>query len=138
MLINRVLLVHIPQNPQSETSFIQVAPLGLVGMAHYIKDQLNIEVAIINAGSLIARLPNVAISEYVLEKNFDLIMSDLHWHQQLFDVLQVIDTLKTDRNIIAVGGITASVFGAELLAKNTNIDFLIKKLYNFINEIIRM
>lgn len=142
MQINRVLLLHIPQNPQSETSFIQVAPLGLVGMAHYIKDQLNIEVSIINAGSLIARLPDVAISEYVLEKNFDLIMLDLHWHQQLFDVLQAIDTLKTDRNYIAVGGITASAFGSELLVKNTNIDFLIKgegevpavKLIKTINE----
>lgn len=142
MQINKVLLLHIPQNPQSETSFIQVAPLGLVGMAHYIKDQLNIEVSIINAGSFIMSLPDVAVSEYVLEKNFDLIMLDLHWHQQLFDVLQVIDTLKTDSNYIAVGGITASAFGSELLAKNTNIDFLIKgegevpavKLIKAINE----
>ena len=135
-------MLHIPQNPQSETSFIQVAPLGLVGMAHYIKDQLNIDVVIINAGSLLSHLPNVSISEYVLEKNFDLILLDLHWHQQLFDVLEVIDTLKTNRNIIAVGGITASTFGVELLAKNTNIDFLIKgegevpavKLIKAINE----
>lgn len=126
MTVKRVLLLHIPQNPKSEASFIQVAPLGLVGMAHYIKDQLNIEVTVMNAGRLIARLPDIVISEYVLEKNFDLIILDLHWHQQLFDVLQTIDKLKTERNYIAVGGITASTFGGELLKKNPNIDFLIK------------
>ncbi len=126
MPVKSVLFLHIPQNPKSEASFIQVAPLGLVGMAHYIKDQLNVEVTIMNAGSLIARLPDVVISEYVLEKNFDFIMLDLHWHQQLFDVLQTIDKLKTERNYIAVGGITASAFGDELLTKNPNIDFLIK------------
>ena len=41
-------------------------------------------------------------------------------------IQKIIDEIKTDSNYIAVGGITASSFGAELLDKNNNIDFLIK------------
>lgn len=126
MVIKSVLFLHMPQNPKSESSFIQVAPLGLVGMAHYIKDQLDIDVTIMNAGSFEDSLSDIAFNDYVLKRNFDLIMLDLHWHQQLFDVLQIINELKTEKNYIGVGGITASVFGRQLLEKNPNIDFLIK------------
>ena len=51
MLINKVLFLHMPQNPSASNSFIQVAPLGFVGLATYLRDNLDLEVVVMNAGS---------------------------------------------------------------------------------------
>lgn len=126
MRVNKILFLHMPQNPFTDNSFIQVAPLGLVGLATYLRDTLNLDVVIMNAGSYLNSNYSESFVDYVCKQNFDLILLDLQWHQQLYDVLLTIDWLKGQCKYIAIGGITASIFGEELLRKNKGIDFLIK------------
>ncbi len=126
MLINKVLFLHMPQNPSAPNSFIQVAPLGFVGLATYLRDNLNLEVVVMNAGSYFKENNSVNFIEYVCGQNFDLILLDLQWHQQLYDVLLTIEQVRGCCKYIAIGGITASAFGREILEKSEGVDFLIK------------
>lgn len=126
MIVNKILFLHVPQNPQSVNSFIQVAPLGLVGLATYVRDYLNLDVVVMNAGSYMSNNFQEDFIDYVIKRDFDLVLLDLHWHQQLYDVLLTVNQLRMGCKYIAIGGMTASVFGRKLIEVNDNIDFLIR------------
>jgi radical SAM superfamily enzyme YgiQ (UPF0313 family) len=127
-----ILFLHVPKTnnyyrPINKFSFILFPPIGLLGLADYIRKN--------GYRSLIIHLA----VEREVEGRVDLerilgaykpaiVGLDLHWHFQSFDVIEVARRIKQlDPTIsILLGGFTASLFAHEILRDFDCIDYVIR------------
>lgn len=125
---DRVLFMHVPMNYSKEKSFIQAAPLGLIGLADYVERKTNSYVQICHLSSLLAKGKYKNVIEFLEDKSFNIIALNLHWHYQSYDVIEVCKQIKTMKNppIILLGGYTATWYANEILQKFQCVDYIIK------------
>ncbi len=141
-MIKKTMLLHVPKNYKSKDPFINVAPLGLIGLGAYIRDEAKVEVQIVNLASYYEKNKVVDIVTFIKENSFDLIAINLHWHHQSFDVINVCEEIKqaNPNVIITIGGYTASWYSKEILESHRQVDYVIrgdgeKPLVSLINAI---
>ncbi|AZR74257.1 hypothetical protein BBF96_13115 [Anoxybacter fermentans] len=127
-MIKNVLLMHVPQTLNKKDSFIYAAPLGLIGLGNYVKKHTGVYLQICHLGDLLSRGKYKKVEDFILEKKFDLVGLNLHWHFQSYSVLQVCKALKKlpDPPVIVLGGYTASWFAEEILTQFPEVDFIIR------------
>ncbi len=127
-----VLFLHVPKlrnysKPLGSFSFILYPPIGLLGLADYLRQNgrtsrivhLGVERHV--RGSL---SPGRVVSEHCPA----IVGLDLHWHFQSYDVIETARQIKrADSNVqILLGGFTASLFADEILEYFPFIDFVIR------------
>jgi radical SAM superfamily enzyme YgiQ (UPF0313 family) len=127
-----VLFLHVPKfrnryKPIGEYSFILFPPMGLLGIADYLR-QKGKSTEIIHLGVERQKHGEIDLQRILEERNPDIVGLDLHWHFQAFDVIEVAKRIKKLRPHVAVllGGFTATVFAEEILRSCDFIDFVIR------------
>lgn len=127
-----VLLLHVPKfrnyyKPIGEYSFILFPPMGLLGLADYLR-QHGRTTEIIHLGVERQKHGQVDLEQILTGRNPDIVGLDLHWHFQSYDVIEVAKRIKKIRPDVAVllGGFTATVFAEEILKTYDCVDFVIR------------
>lgn len=127
-----VLFLHVPKfrnhyKPIGEYSFILFPPMGLLGLADYLR-QNGRTTAIIHLGVERQKHGEIDLERILAECNPAIVGLDLHWHFQSYDVIEVAKRIKRIRPDIAVllGGFTATVFAEEILKTYDCVDFVIR------------
>lgn len=124
--------MHVPKfrnyyKPIGEYSFILFPPVGLLGLADYLR-QNGRSSEIIHLGVERLKYGEVNLEHILAERNPDIVGLDLHWHFQAYDVIEVAKKIKQFRPDIAVllGGFTATIFAEEILRTHDCVDFVIR------------
>src|SRR6516162_1378784 len=127
-----VLFLHVPKfrnhyKPIGEFSFILFPPMGLLGLADYLRVNGR-TTEIIHLGVERQKHGEIDLERILTECNPDIVGLDLHWHFQSFDVMEVAKRIKEIRPGVAVllGGFTATVFAEEILKTYGCVDFVIR------------
>lgn len=127
-----VLFLHAPKfknyyKPIGEYSFILFPPMGLLGLADYLK-QNGRSTEIIHLGVERQKHGEIDLKRILAETKPDIVGLDLHWHFQSYDVIEVARRIKSIRPDVAVllGGFTATVFAEEILQNYEFVDFVIR------------
>jgi radical SAM superfamily enzyme YgiQ (UPF0313 family) len=127
-----VLFLHVPKfrnyyKPIGEFSFILFPPMGLLGLADYLR-QNGRSTEIIHLGVERQKHGEIDLKRILAERNPDIVGLDLHWHFQAYDVIEVAKRIKEIRPDVAVllGGFTATVFAEEILKTHDCVDFVIR------------
>lgn len=127
-----VLFFHVPKfrnryKPIGEYSFILFPPMGLLGLADYLR-QNGRSTEIIHLGVERQKQGEIDLEKILAERKPDIVGLDLHWHFQAYDVIEVAKRIKAIRPGIAVllGGFTATVFAEEILKTYDCVDFVIR------------
>lgn len=126
-----VLLFHVPKfnnyyKPLNHFSFIHLPPMGLLGLADYLrKNQFSTE--IIHLGVEREKSGTIDLDKLIAERQPSIVGLDLHWHFQSYDVIEVARKIKRSHPEVAVvlGGFTASYFAEEILRMFDCVDFII-------------
>jgi len=127
-----LLLLHVPKfnnyyKPIGSFSFIELPPIGLLGLAHFISTH-QCSTKVIHLGVERQLAGSIDMEKIIADHQPAIIGLDLHWHFQSFDVIEIARTIKSIHPEIAVvaGGFTASFFAEEILRDFNCIDFLIR------------
>ncbi|HEX4546020.1 MAG TPA: cobalamin-dependent protein [Candidatus Acidoferrum sp.] len=127
-----VLFLHVPKfknyyKPIGEFSFILFPPMGLLGLADFLRHN-NRSSEIIHLGVERQKYGEIDLERILAERNPAIVGLDLHWHFQAYDVIEVAKRIKKIRPDIAVllGGFTATVFADEILKTYDCVDFVIR------------
>jgi radical SAM superfamily enzyme YgiQ (UPF0313 family) len=127
-----VLFLHVPKfrnhyKPIGEFSFILFPPMGLLGLADYLRVNGR-TTEIIHLGVERQKHGEIDLERILAESNPDIVGLDLHWHFQSYDVIEVAKRIKKIRPGVAVllGGFTATVFAEEILRTYDCVDFVIR------------
>lgn len=119
----RVIILHIPRISQN-TMFVTVMPIGLLGMASYVREHHGHTTKVANRAMYRS---SGAFLDMVIEFRPDLVGLSLHWHHQLHSVLTFAREWKRvrPRTPVVVGGYTASYFARQIVEKYNEIDFVV-------------
>jgi len=122
----KVCLVHISKT-HSKNYSIKLLPLGLLAIADLLSKN-KYEPLILNLALEKILDPYFDLTKFIIKNKFKIVLFDLHWHYQSYDVIQTIRNLKKDlRNLtLIVGGFTASFFFKEIMENCKEIDFIIR------------
>jgi hypothetical protein len=125
-----VSLIHVPRpeyyGAGIAKTFIMIMPVGLLGLADTLsRDGRDVEV--VHAGLAALRDPAFKLSQYLTDRRPSLIGFSLHWHHQLYGVLEEARLAREalpDSKIV-LGGFTASYFANNLLERFGFIDCIV-------------
>jgi len=127
-----VLLMHVPKfrnyyKPIGSYSFINLPPMGLLGLADFLRQQGH-SANVIHLGVERYVSQGIDFAEIVSRYRPALIGLDLHWHFQAYDVIEVARQIKRIHPEIGIllGGFTASAFAEEILREFDCVDFIIR------------
>ncbi len=127
-----VLLMHVPKfknyyKPIGSFSFINLPPMGLLGLADFLR-QHGHSANVIHLGVERYVSSGIDFAEIVSHYRPALIGLDLHWHFQAYDVIEVARQIKRMHPEIGIllGGFTASAFAEEILREFDCVDFIIR------------
>ena len=127
-----VLFLHVPKfrnyyKPIGEYSFILYPPVGLLGLADYLRQNRR-STEIIHLGVERQKFGEVDLEKILADRDPNIVGLDLHWHFQCYDVIEVAKRIKKLRPDVAVllGGFTATVFAEEILKTYDCVDFVIR------------
>lgn len=126
-------LIHTPKHPHFGIPYgkcmsIMLMPMGLLSLADKLEKE-GLATQILHLGiELTNSQKRFSINEYIKQQNIKVVGLSLHWHQQSFDVINLAQKIKKDNPDVKVvlGGITASYFADEIIAKIDAIDVIIK------------
>jgi len=127
-----ILFLHVPKfrnyyKPIDRFSFILFPPMGLLGLADYLrKNRYSTE--IIHLGVERHKYGQIDLEKILAEHQPAIVGLDLHWHFQAYDVIEVARKIKQiNPNImVLLGGFTASLFAEEILRDFGCVDFVIR------------
>lgn len=128
---NKILLLHVPQlesfsNIGAEFK-IMAMPMGIFSIAHELKVK-GFDVEILHLG--VEKILNFgfSIADYIREYSIKMVLMTMHWHYQVYDVLEVARKIKENNpeTLIVLGGYTASAFPEDFLLKYYFIDVVVK------------
>lgn len=127
-----LLLLHVPKfnnyyKPLGRFSFIELPPIGLLGLANFLVTH-QCTTKIIHLGVERQVAGSLDLDKIIADYQPAMIGLDLHWHFQAFDVIETAKKIKQTHPEIAVvlGGFTASFFAHEILRTYGCIDFIIR------------
>lgn len=127
-----LLLLHVPKfknyyKPLGNFSFIELPPIGLLGLADFVRKR-NHTTEVIHLGVEQQVEGSIDLDKTIRDTNPAIIGLDLHWHFQSFDVIEVAKKIKATHPDIAVvlGGFTASFFAKDILRDHDCVDFVIR------------
>ncbi len=127
-----VLFLHVHKRnnfswPIGQFSFILYPPVGLLGLADYLRQQ-NLSARVFHL-AVEQKLDSSTSPDSILSRHPAAIVGlDLHWHFQAYDVIEVARQIRRAHpgTPILLGGITASLFADEILREFPFIDFVIR------------
>jgi radical SAM superfamily enzyme YgiQ (UPF0313 family) len=126
------LFLHVPKllnyyRPFHRFFWINFLPMGLLGLADLIHRQ-GVSTQILHMG--VERIENRAFSilSYLKEKTPPIVLLDLHWQHQSFDVMETARAIKAafPKITIFLGGFTASFFHEEIMKNFDAVDGVIR------------
>lgn len=127
-----VLFLHTPKfsnhyKPIGEFTFVLFPPIGLLGLADYLRTQGRTS-RIIHLGVERHVSGSLDYSRIVAEHTPSIIGLDLHWHFQSYDVMRVASAVRQAAPGVPIllGGMTASFFAEEILRDHPCVDFIIR------------
>jgi radical SAM superfamily enzyme YgiQ (UPF0313 family) len=126
------LFLHVPKlknyyRPIDRFIWINFLPMGLLGLADLLHRE-NISTQIIHLGVEWVENPRYDVLEEIKEKSPRIIALDLHWHHQIFDVMEMVKKLKAafPSTYLLLGGFTASFFHEEIMRNFGSVDGIIR------------
>jgi radical SAM superfamily enzyme YgiQ (UPF0313 family) len=126
------LFLHVPKlknyyRPIDQFIWINFLPMGLLGLADLLHRQ-NISTQIIHLGVEWVENPHYSVLEEIKEKSPRIIALDLHWHHQIYDVMEMVKKLKAafPSTYLLLGGFTASFFHEEIMRNFDSVDGIIR------------
>lgn len=126
-----ILFIHVPKfhdrfPPFGESSFINVIPSGVQGMADFL-DKKGISSRILHLGIDWIKTGAFDPTGYLKKHPVKAVGISLHWHHQSYDVIETARKIKESFPHIPIilGGLTASYFAREILEDYSFIDFVI-------------
>jgi radical SAM superfamily enzyme YgiQ (UPF0313 family) len=127
-----VLFLHIPKlnnyyRPISQFIWINFLPMGLLGLADSLYRQ-SISTEVVHLGVEWIEDPHFSITDYIRQKNPQIVAIDLHWHHQSFDAMEWIKKIKAafPQIFVLLGGFTASFFHEEIMKNFDAVDGIIR------------
>jgi radical SAM superfamily enzyme YgiQ (UPF0313 family) len=127
-----ILFLHVPKfsnyyKPIDKFSFINLPPVGVLGLADYLR-QNHYDSRMIHLGVERHKHGAIDLDRIIAEERPAIIGLSLHWHFQSYDVIEVARKIKLSHPEIAVllGGFTASYFAEEILRSFDCVDFIIR------------
>jgi radical SAM superfamily enzyme YgiQ (UPF0313 family) len=127
-----ILFCHSPKfnnfyQPIGGYSFILYHPIGLLGLADYIKKH-GFSTIVIDLGIEKRIYGEIDIEKIINEYSPKVIGFDLHWHFQSYDVIRLAKLFKEKAPHIRIllGGFTATYFDEEILKTFNEVDFIIR------------
>lgn len=127
-----LLFFHVPKfsnyyKPFNRFSFINLPPMGLLGLADYLRSN-QYSTRIIHLGVEEFKYGEINLERIIAENQPAIVGLGLHWHFQTFDVIETAKKIKRDHPEVAIvlGGFTASAFAEEILRKFGSIDFVVR------------
>ena len=127
-----LLFLHVPKfnnyyKPFGRFSFINLPPIGLLGLADFLRKN-SYSTRIIHLGVEKHKYGEINLEKMVAEHQPAMVGLDLHWHFQAYDAIEIARKLKKSHPEVAIvaGGFTASFFAEEILREFDCIDFVIQ------------
>ncbi len=122
-----ILFVHEGKPVDKGANKIILMPMGLISLADFIESK-SLKSHIIHLPTEKHLDPEFDIIKKIEELEADIICLDIHWHQQLYFVTNLIKKIKEEmpNKYIIVGGYTASYFYNELMNDFKEIDYIIR------------
>ena len=127
-----ILFLHVPKfrnyyKPIGEYSFILFPPVGLLGLADYLRRNGR-STEIIHLGVERLKHGEIDLERILAERNPAIVGLGLHWHFQAYDVIEVARKIKQIRpdTAVVLGGFTATTFAEEILKTHDCVDFVIR------------
>jgi len=128
----RVRLVHVPKfvapHGTLDAVFVNIPAMGLYGLADVL-DRRGHDARLVHLGVERLLLGRAGLADTVrAEGGVDLVGFSLHWHHQLASTLAEIEAFHAayPEVPIVVGGLTASIFAAELLERAPGVTWVIR------------
>lgn len=103
-------------------------PVGVIGMVNLLRSQ-GWAVEGLNLPLELTLQPTFNLQQWLAAHSpAKLVMIDLHWYEHSFGALDVAQTVKTvwPDTLVVIGGLTASHFAKEIMAKFPAVDFIIR------------
>jgi radical SAM superfamily enzyme YgiQ (UPF0313 family) len=127
-----ILFLHVPKfsnhyKPIGRFTFINLPPVGLLGLADYLR-QNHYDTRVIHLSVERQKYGTVDFEKIIAEHRPAVIGLGLHWHFQSYDVIEIAMKIKRTHPEIAIllGGFTASYFADEILREFDCVDFIIR------------
>lgn len=127
-----ILFLHTPKfqnyyKPIGHFSFILFPPIGLLGLADYLRRNGH-AARIIHLGVEQHKYGPLDMGRIIAEEKPSIVGLDLHWHFQSYDVIEIARKIKTvsPQTAVLLGGFTASIFAEEILRDFSCVDFVIR------------
>jgi radical SAM superfamily enzyme YgiQ (UPF0313 family) len=127
-----LLFIHVPKSssyypPYGEYMTANLLPMGtwaltdLIARRGYTTEILHLGLEWIAQGVFSPK-------SYLEEKEVRVVAIPLHWHQQSYDVMRVVDEIKRKRPGVSIvlGGYTASFFHREIMDAFSQVDAIIR------------
>lgn len=122
----RLCFAHAPNttNPSVPIKFL---PIGLPAIADYL-ERKGFGCEIVHLGLERTLAPGWSLADHVRREGVGVVLFDLHWHQQSYDVVEEARALKraVPGVTVVAGGFTASYFALELMRFCREIDFVVR------------
>ena len=126
------LFLHVPKlvnyyRPIGQFIWINLLPMGLLALADLLHRQ-EISTQIIHLGVEWVEDRKFSVLDYIREKSPRIVAFDLHWHHQSFDVMEMVNQVRTasPSTFIVLGGYTASFFHEEIMKNFDAVDGIIR------------
>lgn len=125
------LILHIPRGFSQQSwkhNHICTMPMGLFSIANLARSHGH-NVMVMNASGYRNRKNALGIIfDRIRQNDFRVIGLPIHWHFTGYDVLYVVDEIKKAFPAIktVAGGLTASIYAREFLAKSSSLDAVIQ------------
>jgi radical SAM superfamily enzyme YgiQ (UPF0313 family) len=126
------LIVHAPkfQNryaPLGNYTSTQWMALGIFALADFLR-RGGLSARILHLGLEKNLSPRFTLSRYLSRTSCRVVAFSLHFHQQLYDTLRAVEAVKKhDPSLcVVLGGMTASFFAEEILARCPKVDAVIR------------
>ena len=126
------LFLHVPKlvnyyRPIGQFVWINLLPMGLLALADHLHRH-EISTQIIHLGVEWVEDGKFSVLDYIREKTPRIVAFDLHWHHQSFDVMEMVNKVRTasPSTFIVLGGYTASFFHEEIMKNFDAVDGIIR------------
>ena len=122
---NKICFIHVTK--EGGTPDIRLLPVGLVAIADYLAKN-GFSPTIIHLGLERRIDPSFDLRKYIKLNCYPVVLFDLHWHYQVYHVMENVRYIKRHlRNIkVIIGGFTASFFSNEIMRRFKEVDFIIR------------
>ncbi|MEI9474955.1 MAG: radical SAM protein [Deltaproteobacteria bacterium] len=126
------LFLHVPKRlnyyrPFHRFLWVNFLPMELLGLADLIQRQ-GVSTQIVHMGVEWIENGAFSILSYLKEKTPPIVLLDLHWHHQSFDVIETAKAIKSafPKTHLFLGGFTASFFHEEIMKSFDVVDGIVR------------